>query len=748
MTHLLAQLATTLGTGYIVERELGGGGMSRVFVAEETALRRRVVVKVLSPELFFGVSVERFRREIVIAAGLQHAHIVPLLSSGYTGDIPYFIMPLIDGETLRARLTRSGELPLADAVRLLREVASALAYAHEKGIVHRDIKPENILLTRRHAFVSDFGVAKALSDATVGGSSGLTSLGVALGTPAYMAPEQAMAERSIDHRADIYAFGVVAYEILTGSAPFVGRSAQALIASHLTETPEPLASRRPMVPDALATLVMRCMAKEAIDRPQSADELIRALDAVAISHGAERDTRPSVAVLPMVNTSGNPENEHFSDGLTDELIGALGKVPELTVSGRTSVFALKGKGLSVRAIADTLGVDSVLEGSVRRAGNRLKASVQLVNASGSILWSDAYDRTLDDVFAVQEEIAQAVVRALKIKLGTSRGPLVRPATADLTAYDLYLKAKFVRRRLSPEDLVRSIDYFEQAIEIDPSFASATAWLSDAHALLVVFGGRSAREELDGHARRYAARAVALDGALADAHWALAQVLFTYDHDWPGAEMEFQRALALDPGHVDARHLYAISLLAQRRLPEAEREVQRALAVDPLLAEARMTMGRLHLIRDEAARAILSLNEALEMSPEFSFARCLLGHAYLRIGSTALALREFERAASSGLAADAANLAYGYAVSGRRDDAVAVVARLTAGMNGRVAPAFHLAVAHMGLGERDEVLRWLERAYVERDPWMAAALNVEPVFDPLRTDSAFQRILQRMGLATP
>ena len=745
MTDLRAQLATTLGAAYTLEGELGGGGMSRVFVAEETAFRRRVAVKVLAPELTFGVSVERFKREIALAARLQHPHIVPLLSAGDTEGLPYFIMPLIEGESLRARLTRAGALPVADAVRLLREVASALAHAHGKGIVHRDIKPENILLTERHAVIADFGVAKALSEATESGSRGLTSVGMALGTPAYMAPEQAAAEPTIDHRADIYAFGVVAYEVLTGLTPFAGRSARALMAAHLTETPESLAARRPEVPDALCTLVMACLAKEPADRPESADALLHELDQIPSAEAQAPDPRPSVAVLPMVNTSGDPENEHFSDGLTDELIGALGKVPELTVSGRTSVFALKGKGLSVRAIADTLRVANVLEGSVRRAGDRLKASVQLVNANGSVLWSDAYDRTLHDVFAVQEEIAQAVVRALRIHLGASRGPLVRPATTDLAAYDLYLKGKFMRRRLNADDLDRGVGYLEQAIARDPTYANAYAWLSDAHALLVVFGGRSAREEIDVRARQHAARAVQLDGSLADAHWALAQVLFTYDHDWPGAGLEFQRALALDPGHVDARHLHAIYLLAQRRTGEAEAEVRRALAADPLLAEACMTMGRLNLVLGEPKRAIPFLQEALEISPTFSFARCHLGHAYLQLGLQEAALAEFERAAASGLASDGALLAYAYAVLGRRDDALALTGRLAASIDGRYAPAFHLAIAHVGLGDHDEAFRWLERAYLERDPWVAAALNVEPAFQPIRGDPRFDQLIRRMGL---
>ncbi|MEO7963886.1 MAG: serine/threonine-protein kinase [Gemmatimonadaceae bacterium] len=433
------RLQASLGPAYALERELGGGGMSRVFVAYERSLGRRVVVKVLSLELASGASVDRFEQEITLAARLQHPHIVPLLSAGETTSaadgantirLPYFTMPLIEGESLRSRLTRVGEFSIPEALRLLRELASALAYAHARGIVHRDIKPENILLTEQHALITDFGVAKALSASTASGSKGLTSVGVALGTPAYMAPEQAAGDPTTDHRADIYAFGLVAYELLTGRGPFAGRPPSALIAAHMTESPEAVGKRRTGVPISFAALVMRCLEKRPADRPQRAEEILRELDGIHVFGASEHGAR-SMAVLPMVNTSGDPENEHFSDGLTDELIGAFSTVDGITVTGRTSSFALKGKGLSVRAISDLLNVAHILEGSVRRAGERLKVRVQLVNADGGVLWSGSFDRRLEDVFAVQEEIAQAVVRALQVQLGAARGPIVRPATADM-----------------------------------------------------------------------------------------------------------------------------------------------------------------------------------------------------------------------------------------------------------------------------------------------------------------------------
>ena len=735
------QLQHTLGASYTLERELGGGGMSRVFVAEDTALGRSVVVKVLPPEMASGVSIERFKREITLAARLQHPHIVPLLSAGETGGLPYFTMPFVEGESLRARLARGEEVPLRAAVHLLREVASALAYAHRKGVIHRDIKPENVLITEQHAMVTDFGVAKAISAATHADADGLTAVGVALGTPAYMAPEQVAGDPGTDHRADIYAFGVIAYELLAGRAPFAGRTAQALMAAHVLETPEAISSRRVGVPAELSALVMRCLEKSPDNRPQSAEDILRRLDDVPATHREQKDARPSIAVLPMVNTSGDPENEHFSDGLTDELIGVFSKVDGITVTGRTSTFALKGKGLSVRAITDLLHVEHALEGSVRRAGDRLKVRVQLVNADGSVMWSESYDRRLEDVFAVQEEIAQAVVRALEVKLVAARGPLVRPATKDLTAYDLFLKGRYVRRGMAPDQMRLAIQYFERAVARDPSYARAYAWLSDTHWLQIVLASRPTSEEVP-LAREYATAALALDSSLAEAYWAMAQLLAGFDWDRPGAEHAFKRAIVLDPGFEEARHLYGIFLFHWSRIDEAEAELTRTLEIDPLLAAAHHTFGRLHLSMRRPDQAITHLREALTLEPMFSLAHSQLGHAYLQKGMSAEAITEFEAGARIGSASDKAHLAYGYARVGRHEDAKAILANLVS--PGNYPPPFHMALAYVGLGDHNEAFRWLEQAREEHAPWLIT-VNVDRAFDPLRVDSRFGDIVRAMGL---
>jgi serine/threonine-protein kinase len=745
MTGLRDQLATTLGRAYTLDRELGGGGMSHVFLAEDTTLGRRVVVKVLPREMASGVSIERFKREISLAARLQHPLIVPILSAGEADGLPYYTMPFVEGETLRARLTRSGQCSIAETLRVLREVASALAHAHRKGVVHRDIKPENILLTEDHAVITDFGVAKALSDAA---STGLTSVGVTLGTPAYMAPEQAAADPATDHRADLYALGLVAYEMLAGQGPFAGKAPQAMIAAQVIETPEPVGHRRAAIPNALAALTMQCLAKHPADRPQRAEDVLRELEAVQVSgpSDAEAPRVPSVAVLPMVNTSGDLENEHFSDGLTDELIGVFSKVSGIAVTGRTSSFALKGKNLGVRAIADLLHVEHVLEGSVRRAGDRLKVRVQLVNADERVLWSESYDRRLEDVFAVQEEIAQAVVRALEMKLGAGR-ELVRPATTDLEAYDLYLKGRHLCRRWSPEDMHGAIGYLEQAVARDPSFARAHAWLSNAHWLLVVMRWDT---QLNEHARRarrareHADRALALDPLLAEAHWAMAQLLFAADWNAAAAEIAFQRAMLLDPGFEEAHHLYGLCILHQGRLSESATALTRTIKIDPLLVGARVTLARLHLTAQEPDKAIACINEAMPLFPGVSQFHWHLGQAYLQKHMPREAITQLEIAAERGRAPEKAQLAYGYGIVGRRDEAMAVIASLLE--SDERAPAVFMAAAYVGLSDHDEAFRWLERAVEERDPWVTT-LTIDPQLDPLRADPRFAALVRRIGWAS-
>jgi serine/threonine-protein kinase len=805
------RLQHALGPAYRVERELGGGGMSRVFVAADARLGRRVVAKVLNPELAAGLSAARFEREVTLAARLQHPHILTLLSAGDVDGLPYYTMPFIAGESLRALLRDAGPLPVRDALRLLRELADALAYAHGQRVLHRDLKPENVLLSEGHALVADLGVAKALDAATQGGGAAdrgaITGTGVAVGTPAYMAPEQALGDPATDHRADLYALGVIAYELLAGAHPFPAGTPQQLVAAHVAQTPVPLARRRPEMPPALAALVDRLLAKDPTARPQSAHDVLHALErveappdehrtAVGASGGPARrarraaaaaaavllvalgtlgyerwrtsragnparpsprvvlappraPARQSVAVLPFENIGDDPADEAFSDGLTDELIAALGKVAGLAVTGRTSSFALKGSRLSTRVIADTLGVAALVTGSLRRAGDRLRVTAQLVTAGDSVLWTDTYDRRVEDVFAVQEETARAIAGALGGTLRVPRAggapdPLVRPGTADLAAYELYLRGRLFFNQRTPDGLRRAVAYFERAIARDPAYARAYAGLADTYALLMIFGGARPADALP-RARAAAERAVALDGTLADGHASLGHLRFVFDWEWADALRSLDRAVALDPTYAFARQLRGICLTDLGRFDEAAAEFRGALAVDPLSAAIRMNLGQVYLFARRPDEAVPHLRDALELNPALAYAHQQLGFAYFQQRLPDDAVAAFARAAALGGAGDSAQLAYAYGVTGRRREAEAIVRDVEAQRRDRYVQPYGLVLAAVGLGDRDAAFRWLEQGYRER----AAQMNVVkvlPAYEPLHGDPRWAALLRRMRLA--
>ena len=470
-TQVPLDLASALAARYSIERELGRGGMATVYLAEDRKHHRKVAVKALRRDLALQLGAERFLREIGIAALLTHPHILPLIDSGEAAGLLYYVMPYVSGESLRQRLMREQRLSLRDALRMARDVGAALDYAHRQGFVHRDIKPENILLADGHAMVADFGIARAVSAA---GVDPVTETGLALGTPAYMSPEQASAERELDVRSDLYSLACVLFEMLAGEPPFAGPNARSIMARQLTEHPRPVRSLRPDTPPAVEQAIARALAKDPEDRYPSVAAFLEALEA---GQGPRPETTlvgttRSLAVLPFVNMSPDPETDYFSDGITEELINAFTKVGGLRVASRTSVFALKNKPQDVRAIGALLGVSAVLEGSVRKAGDQLRITARLTAADdGRHLWSDRYDRRLDDVFAIQDEIARTIVTTLRTTfLAEVADPTPRRYTENVAAYGLYLRGRYSWNKRSDEGVRESIDYFEQAIAADPNYA--------------------------------------------------------------------------------------------------------------------------------------------------------------------------------------------------------------------------------------------------------------------------------------
>ncbi|MGH7637499.1 MAG: protein kinase domain-containing protein, partial [Gemmatimonadaceae bacterium] len=532
-------LPPALATSFVLERELGRGGMATVYLARETKHERQVAIKVLHPEVSSAFGAERFLREIGIAARLSHPHLVPLIDSGHADGFLYYISAFVPGGSLRDRLDKEGKLPIPEAIRIAEEVGAGLDFAHRAGFVHRDVKPENILFADGHALLADFGIARAFgadagSSASVTGGH-LTEPGIAVGTPAYMSPEQASGEARLDARSDIYSLACVLYESIAGEPPFMAGAPRHVMIKHITEQPRRLRQLRPDVPQAVEDAVHKALDKDPSRRFRGVTDFTAALrvDVPPRRLGIARGLR-GVAVLPFVNASPNPENEFLSDGITDELINALAKLPGVRVASRTSVFALKGKPQDVRAIGALLDAAYVLEGTVRRSGNQLRVTAQLTSTDdGRLLWSQRYDRELDDVFAIQDELATTIVGTLRsgeLAPAPSITPATERHTSNVRAFTLYLKGRYEWNQRTQAGVASAIRFFEQAIAEDPDYALAYTGLADAYSTFLDYRSVPVHE---GHAlaKKYARKALQLDDSLAEAHASLAWSLFIYDWDW-------------------------------------------------------------------------------------------------------------------------------------------------------------------------------------------------------------------------
>jgi len=614
----LDRLTAALSDRYRIERELGAGGMATVYLAQDLRHDRQVALKVLHPELAESVGRQRFLREIRLAAGLNHPHILPLYDSGEAGGFLYFVMPVMRGQTLRERLEVEGQLPVESAVRIATEVADALDYAHRQDVVHRDIKPENILLHEGHAVVADFGIGKALA-AAASEAGAMTATGISIGTPAYMSPEQAGGD-PVDGRSDLFALGCVLYEMLTGEAAFTGPTVQSLIVSRFVHTPPEVSTIRAAVPRALSSVVSRLLAKAPEERLATGAQVVEALRSGETLAAAPRQPEASVAVLPFTNMSADPDNEFFSDGITDDVIVALTAVKGLKVAARTSSFAFKKRSDDLAKVGKTLGVRTVLQGSVRRVGNRIRVTVQLMNANeGTQIWSERYDRELDDIFAIQDEIARGIVEQLRVRLGLAdpAGQLVARPTDDLEAYQLYLRGREAAYQRTPASLRRAIEYFRQALARDPAVARAHLGLAEAYIGLGVYqfiptteAAREAEQALQ------AAERLQPDVALVHVHWA--QLKLYLRPDWHEAGPHLDRALALDPREPLAHGYFALLSGMLGNLEEARAASARAIALDPLSLFLRLVSVMGYPVRGipgaDSAAALAAHEAALAMDP--------------------------------------------------------------------------------------------------------------------------------------
>jgi len=741
VADLLDRLPAALAGRYTIERELGRGGMAHVFLAQDLRHYRPVALKVLRPELAATLGAERFLREIALAAQLAHPHILPLLDSGEGDGLLYYVMPYVEGESLRARLEREPQLPLEDTLRIGREVAGALDYAHRHNVVHRDIKPENILFQDRQAVVADFGIARAL---TAAGEEGLTQAGVTLGTPSYMSPEQAAGDARVDGRSDIYSLGCVLYEMLAGEPPYTGPTAQAIIAKRFSEPVPHLRTLRD-VPPGIEQAITKALARVPADRFTTAADFAAALASPPSGAAAARPApaEQSIAVLPFTNLSPDPENEYFSDGITEEVINALARLGSLHVAARTSSFAFKGKREDLRVIGERLGVRTLLEGGVRRAGDRLRVTAQLVNAAdGYQLWSERYDREMDDVFAVQDEIARAIADRLRVTLAQPEAPLVRPGTGNLQAYDLYLKGRYFWTRRG-EGLHKAIDYFERAITADPDFAAPYAGLADTYSIMGMYGYMPSTT-VQGRIRDAAERALALDDRLGEAHYSVGLYEWNFGWNLERAEREFRRAIELSPRWAQPYVWLAMLLAALGRRADALELARQAQRLEPLSPLVTALTGLTFSFAGSSDEALEAAERAVELEPTFPGSYWSLGWVRAERGEFAAAITALEQAVTYSARSPflVSILGSTYAQAGRADAARQLLAEL----EGRDAGPAYPAIIYWRLGEDSRAFALLEQALEQRSAaaWMLGTVR-SPVYRRLADDPRWRALLKKHGL---
>ena len=737
----LARCRAALTDRYVIERELGRGAMATVFLGRDVKHGREVAVKVLDPHVASAIGRDRFLREIRVAARLNHPHILPLHDSGQADGFLFYVMPKITGESLRSRLLRERQLSVAEALRITTDVAAALQHAHAQGIVHRDVKPENILLHEGEAMVADFGIALASSGEP---RERMTTSGVFLGTMAYMSPEQSLGERAIDARSDVYSLACVLYEMLAGEPPYMAATAQALLAKRLTDPVPGVRRLRASVPAAIERALLDALALVPADRTAT----IAAFSAALERPDADTTVVPSVAVLPFLDLNANPDNEFFAEGITEDVIAHLARIRALRVVSRSSVMRFKRRELGPREIGAALNVATMLDGSVRRVGDRVRIVAQLVDThSEEHLWAETYDRQLSDIFAIQTDVALRIATALQAELSPEeRTRIGREPTHDMQAYQLCLQGRHCLIRYTEEGIHKAVRFFERAVERDPDYAQAYAGLALCHAELMrgQGGGSSDPRVVLPRAREAIAKALALDDTLGEAHSVLGLIRYIGDFDWAGAEQSFRRALELSPGSADAHDLYAQMLSARGRSDEAIPIFRRAQELDPMahrsdFANELLRAGRL----DEA---IAAANATIDFDPIDPRGYAVLGWSHLGKGDLEQGLAGIETAVAHtpGDTMFLGQLGQAYAIAGQPDRARAVLEQLLTLSRARWVSPYHLAYVYTGLGELDRALDFLEQAS-ELRAGAISGIKGSFLFRRLHGHARFQALLRKMNL---
>lgn len=734
---------------YRLLERIGEGGMGLVYKAEDLNLRRVVALKFLRAEAFEDEGQrERFIREAQTTASLDHPNICTIFEIGEEEGQPFIAMAYINGVSLREKI-QSGALDVHEIIRICAQAADGLEAAHRCNIFHCDINTSNLMITNEGLVkIMDFGLAEIV------GKGDLAKVGKTYGTMGFMAPEQVRGD-AVDQRTDVWALGVCMYQMLSGSLPFIGEYEPAVFYSILNEDPKPVSTLRPDVPPALAAIVEKALSKNRGDRFQYASHLseelkslLKQIEMGSLPDHPDSNDKPAIAVLPFANMSTDPEQEFFCDGIAEDIINGLTQLEGLRVVARTSAFAFKARSEDVRQIGRDLNIDVILEGSVRKWGDKLRITAQLVNVEdGYHLWSERFDRQLEDVFAIQDEISQAIVKMLKVQLiGSEEKEIVRHHTENVDAYTNYLKGRFYWNKRNEAGLRTGIEYFQRAIDNDPKYGIAYAGLADSYNLLGFYCAEAPRDVFP-QAKKAAERALEMDADMAESYASLGFTYMFFDWDWRGAERAFKRSIELSPRYPTAHHWYAEYLVLVGRPDEGVEQSKRALASDPLSLIINTLLGWVPYFHRDYVEAVRQYEKTLQMDSRFVPAHFFLGLAYLRLSRYDEAITHIQRSSAlfgrSGLF-DAAR-AYALACAGRRGQAEESLEGTVELATRVYVPACFIAATYMRLGRPEDAFLWLDRAFEEHDIWLGF-LKVDPAWDDVRQDPRFISLLRKVGLA--
>jgi len=781
---------------YQIIEELGKGGMGKVYRVLDIKLNEEVALKLIKPEMALDKKiVERFKNELKLARKIVHKNVARMFDLNEEKAIHFLTMEYVRGEDLKKLIRKIGSLSAGQAISIAKQVCEGLAEAHRLGVIHRDLKAQNIMMDEEgKARIMDFGIARSSK------GEGLTDEGVMIGTPEYLSPEQ-VEGKGVDQRADIYSLGVILYEMVTGRVPFEGETALSTALMHKAEAPPDPREINPQIPIDLGRVILRCLEKEKEKRYQNAVELLSelnrieeristrewilptrkgvthkeilsaynlrkllvpvlviiaviALGVIILQHLSKKEpvptqaTKRSMAVLPFIDLSPGKDYEYLSDGITETLIDALAKVESLRILARTSSFFFKGKEQDIQDIGKKLNVETLLEGSVQVVGDRLRITVQLINVEDSYhLWSNRYDRKLEDVFVIQDDIAQMVVNTLKIRLlGEREKPLVKNYTANREAYDLYLRGRYYWNLRTGEGFKRAIEYFEQAIKLDPTYALAYAGMADCYGMLSRYAILAPGEGYP-KALIWANKALDLDKTLAEAHTSIGFVKLFYDWDWSGAEEELKQAIRLNASYPAAHHWYSHYFMAMGQAEESLMESKLALEFDPLDLALNTHLGYHYYYARQYNQAIDQLRRTFELDPNFARANYYLGLTYMQLGRNEESIIEFQKAInrSKGQSSYKASLGQAYARGSNQTESFAILDELKILLSEKtyVSP-FEIAIMYLSLGEKDQAFEWFNRACLEKDAGIHL-LRVEPRLDGIRSDPRFRELLKKVRL---